>query len=200
VASFVIGASERVQTRLLIGVAIGICAGLMVEAYAHRGRRGSWPPYVLAAALGLAVGLTAIAPGDKVRALVLHDLALTVQAREEYRWSWSGTYRAADEDLEVLRSNRVVLGSFYVFGDPVVLLRANRPQAVPMLGWGPDFLDGRAWRELEADLRSVMPEYIVVDAYAESLIRSRYPPMLRLIESRYDVAFVGASGTWYVRR
>jgi hypothetical protein len=34
-----------------------------------------------------------------------------------------------DEDLMVM--------------NPVVLLRAQRPQAVPILGWSPEFLDGR---------------------------------------------------------
>jgi hypothetical protein len=156
--------------------------------------------YVLAAALGLAFGLISIAPAGKIRMLVAHDLALTTQAREEYRRSWSAAYRAADADLAVLRTDDVSIGSVYVFGDPVIFLRANRPQPVPIPGWGPDFLDGRAWHELERDLRSTMPQYIVVDDHAESLMRLRYPPMLPFIESMYDVAMVGESGRWYVRR
>jgi hypothetical protein len=32
------------------------------------------------------------------------------------------------------------------------------------------------------------------------MIRSRYPALMGLFETKYRVAFVGASGTWYVRR
>jgi hypothetical protein len=201
VIGFVIGASPRMQTRLLIGVAIGIFAAMAVGI----GWFAGWPParrwllQILVAALAVSVGLTAIAPTDKVRALAEHDLALTVRAREQYRWSWSDAYRAADEDLDVLRSSRVLPGAIYVFGDPVLLLRAHRPQAVPILGWGPEFLDGRAWRELEADLRATEPSYIVVDDYVGSIVRRRHPRIIDWIEASYDVAFVGASGTWYVR-
>ena len=84
-----------------------------------------------------------------------------------------------------------------MFGDPVLLLRAHRPQVVPILGWGPELLDDRAWRELDADLRSTAPPYIVVDDYVGSIIRRRYPAIIDWIESSYDVAFDGASGTWY---
>jgi hypothetical protein len=199
VLSFLAAASARTQTRLLIGVAVGICAGFAVGVgwFVRRPRAGPWLLYVLIASLVVAVGLTVIAPLDKVRALAEHDLALTVRARQEYQWSWSDAYRAADDDLEVLRNGRVLSGSFYVFGDPVLLLRAHRPQPVPIQGWGPEFLDARAWRELDEDLRALVPSYIVVDDYVGSIIRRRYPAIIDWIESRYDVAFVGASGTWY---
>jgi hypothetical protein len=199
---FVIGASPRMQTRLLIGVAIGTFAAIAAGMgwFAGRPPARGWLIQILVAVLAVSVGLTAIAPADKVRALAEHDLALTVRAREEYRWSWSDAYRAADEDLDVLRSSRVLPGPIYVFGDPVLLLRAHRPQAVPILGWGPEFLDGRAWRELEADLRATEPSYIVVDDYVGSIIIRRYPTILEWIEASYAIAFVGASGTWYARR
>jgi hypothetical protein len=82
----------------------------------------------------------------------------------------------------------------------VLLLRADRPQAVPILGWGPEFLDTREWRELYSGLQTTLPPCIVVDEYARSIIRSRYPAIIEFIESRYEVAFIGESGTWYVLR
>jgi hypothetical protein len=202
VLSFLVGGSALMQTRLLVGVAIGICVGFVVGMgwFARRPRAGPWLLHVLAATLAVSIGLTAIVPVDKGRALAEHDLALTIRAREEYQWSWSDAYRAADEDLELLRSSRVLPGPLYVFGDPVLLLRAHRPQPVPIQGWGPEFLDARAWRELDADLRSIAPSYIVVDNYVGSIVRRRYPPIIEWIKSRYHVAFVGASGTWYARR
>ena len=53
---------------------------------------------------------------------------------------------------------------------------------------------------LHAELRAALPPYIIVDEYSASMIRSRYPAMMGLLQTKYRVAFVGDSGTWYVRR
>jgi hypothetical protein len=197
---FLVGPSPQVQTVLLLSVVIGCCAGIALEFGRHHPRvRGRLIP-IVSAALAVSVGLAMIVPADKFRRLMKHDFALTIDARTELRRSWNGSYRAADEDLERLRRGQVRPGPFYVFGDPVLLLRADRPQAVPILGWGPEFLDTRAWRELYSGLQTTLPPYIIVDDYAKSIIRSRYPAIIEFIESRYKVAFVGASGTWYVLR
>jgi len=201
ILSFVVWAPvSQVQTRLLLLVVIGVCAGIAAELLAVRRRACRGMLQVLVAALAASVGLAAIAPVKKLRVLMEHDFALTVDARTEYQRSLNYSYLAADKDLELLRSGDDLPGPIYVFGDPVLLLRANRPQAIPILGWGPELLDGTAWHELYSDLRSTLPPYIIVDGYIESIIRQRYPAIMELIESRYKVAFVGASGTWYVRR
>jgi hypothetical protein len=199
--SLIIGAeAPRAQTRLLVFVVAGIAAAAAAMGLARHARARRQALLLVPAALGAAMGLAVLAPVQKVRLLMAHDFALTTEARLEYQRAWNHAYRAADEDLDRLRSGEVLPGPLYVFGDPVLLLRANRPQAVPILGWGPEFLDGRAWRELHADLRAAMPPYIVVaGGDVESTIRLRYPDVLAWIQSTYDVAFVGASGTWYVR-
>jgi hypothetical protein len=200
ILSFVAGAPvPQAQTRLLWSVVVGVAAGIGAELLVTpRLRRGML--YVLSAALAVAIGLAAIDPVSKIRALVEHDFALTADARAEFQRLWNESYRAADEDLEVLRSSDPLPGPVHVFGDQVLLLKANRPQAVPIAGWAPEFLDSRGWRELDADLHSTLPPYIVVDSTLEAIIRSHRPGIMELIESRYKVAFVGASGTWYVRR
>jgi hypothetical protein len=197
---FLVGVSPQVQTLLLLSVLIGCCAGIALEFGSDRPRVRRRIQQVLSAALVVSVGLAVIVPVNKLHMLMQHDFALTVEARAELRRSWNESYRAADEDLEVLKSIEGVPGSLYVFGDPVLLLRANRPQAVPILGWGPWFYDSRAWGELDSELRSTLPSYIVMDGFTKSLIRSRYPAIIEFIESRYELAFVGASGTWYVLR
>jgi hypothetical protein len=72
----------------------------------------------------------------------------------------------------------------------------------PLIGaWsGAEFLDNSGGRELDVDLRSTLPPYIVVDSNLEAIIRSRRPTIMDLTESRHKVAFVGASGIWYMRR
>jgi len=42
------------------------------------------------------------------------------------------------------------------------------------------------------------PPYIVVNDYAGSIMRSRYPSIMEFIRATYHVDFVGAAGTWYV--
>ena len=86
-----------------------------------------------------------------------------------------------------------------MFGDPILLLRANRPQAVAV----PDGArscwtagHGGSWTPTCA---STLPPYIIVDRFSEPFVRSRSPGLMEWIESSYKVAFVGANGTWYVR-
>jgi len=159
-----------------------------------------WACRALIGGLAIAVGVVAVEPGIKLRSLVNHDFALTVRTRAEFRASWNTVYRAVDTDLATLRRSDPSPGPMYVLGDPLIPLRANRPQAVPMLGWGPEIFDDRAWTELEADLRTTLPRYIVIDPFPASLIRSRHPALMRFVRSSYRVEFVGRSGTWYVRR
>jgi hypothetical protein len=201
ILSFMVGAPvPQVQTRLLVSVVIGICSAMAAALFGLRPSARACLLHVVSAALAVTVGLAAIAPANKLRWLWQYNFALTIDSRTAFQWSWNYAYKAADEDLAILQSGDVLPGPFYVFGDPVLLVRANRSQAVSIPGWGPDFLDNRAWRELHSELRSALPPYIIVNKFSESAIRSRYPTIMDMIESRYRVAFVGASGTWYVLR
>ena len=198
--SFIAGSRDpQIQTRLLLAVAAGVTTAVVLgwRARAVSPRPTLW---VLFGTLAVSTGLLAIAPAGKLRSLATHEFAVTSEARTRFQQSLNGAYRAADADLRVLRAGGADTASIYVFGDPVVLLRADRPQPLPILGWGPEFLDGRAWQELDRDLRSMPPCSIVIDRYPASIIRSRRPSIMEFIEGHYDVAFVGGSGTWYVRR
>jgi hypothetical protein len=200
ILTFVVGAPvPQVQTRLLVSVIIGVCAG--GAALLAMSSRARWVMlHALAAALAVSIGLAAIGPVNKIRTLMAYDFALTAAARTAFQRSLNHSYLAADKDLEVLRSGDHLPGPLHVFGDQVLLLRANRRLAVPIPGWGPWFLDDRAWREMNSDLRSTLPPYIIVESHIESYVRSRSPAIMDLIASRYKVAFVGGSGTWYVLR
>ena len=197
----VLGAREpQLQTRLLLAVVTGGAAGAVAGVLTWHARTRQRLLQTCSMAIAVALGLTAIVPVNKVRTLMAHGFALTSGAREDFQRAWNHTYRAADEDLAILEQTEPLPGAIFVFGDPIVLLRSARPQAVPILGWGPEFLDRKAWQQLHADLAATLPPYIVVNPRIERMIRDDYPPMMELIESRYDVAFVGATGTWYVVR
>src|SRR4029453_19238163 len=124
-------------------------------------------------ALAILVGLVMIAPARKLQVLVEHEFALTDDARTAFQRAVYDSYRAADEDLRVLQRGEVLPGPFYVFGDPVLLLRANRRQAVPIHGWVTQYLDDKAWHQIGLDLRATLPPYIIVDQDSEWRIRSR---------------------------
>jgi hypothetical protein len=201
VLAFSIGANApQSQTLLLPSIAVGTCAVIAAEFLISRPQLRRWMLQVSVAALSISIGIISIAQVKKFESLMHHDFALTVDARADLRQSWNSEYGAVDADLEVLRQGHVLPGPLYVLGDPLVLLRANRPQAVPILGWGPEIFDDRAWSELESDLRSTLPPYIVVTEFSQALIRSRHPDLMMFIRSRYKIAFIGASGTWYVLR
>jgi hypothetical protein len=201
ILTFVVGEPvPQLQTRLLLSVIVGACAGVGAELLAMSPRAHRVMLLVLAAALAVSIGLAAIGPVNKIRTLMAYDFALTAAARTAFQRSLNHSYLAADKDLEVLRSGDHLPGPLHVFGDQVLLLRANRRLAVPIPGWGPWFLDDRAWREMNSDLRSTLPPYIIVESHIESYVRSRSPAIMDLIASRYNLAFVGQFGTWYVRR
>ncbi len=201
IASFTAGASApEVQTRLLVSVLIGGGAAIAAELLTARPSACRRALHVCFATLAVSLGLAAIEPVNKVHMLSDHDFALTADARTRLMWMVNPAYLSADRDLAVLARGAVLPGPFYVFGDPILLLRSSRQQAVPILGWGPEFLDNKAWQLLDSDLRAALPPYIIVDDYIESFIRNRCPAIMEFIASRYEIAFVGASGTWYVVR
>jgi hypothetical protein len=192
------GAAHR-QTWLLLAVAIGGGVAMVGGWFSLRGRERSGVVSVLWAAVAVSLGLTAIVPAEKVQMLAQHEYALGVAARTELWRSWNPFYRAADRDLRKV-GPRLPPGPLGVFGSPLLLLRGDRPPADPFLAMRPEFLDQRAWSELYSHIRATAPHYIVVDAYLGTVVRDRYPPIVRFISSRYSVSFVGDSGTWYVRR
>jgi hypothetical protein len=193
-------AAQQTRTRLLVAVIIGAGAAVTAGRRAAPARASRLALHVLTAALAVSIGVAAVAPVEKLRLLREHDFARTAAARTRLRYAVNPFYRAADQDLVVLQQRAMRPGALYVFGDPILLYRANRPQAVPILGWGPEFLDDRAWRQLDSDLRATLPPYIVVDGYIERYIRRRCPSILDLIASQYEPLLSGASGTWYVVR
>ena len=198
--SFWIGApADQTLILLLVLVVITAGAGIGLEMVGGRAA-GGWLVPLLAAGLAVSLGLMAATPAHKLTVLGQHDFALTTESRAEFRHAWYSPYRAADQDLDVLRSGEVLPGAMFVFGNPVVLLRANRPQAVPLSGWFSEIYDSRAWHQIERDLRSATPPYIVIEEPLEALIRSRHPALMGFVEEEYTIAFVGASGTWHVHR
>lgn len=198
---FLIGTeAARMHRWAFVIVAVGIGAAIVTEMRAGRPRLRSASRSTLAAALAVSAGLAMVTPVNKVWTLMAHDLGTTTEAREAIRAAMYDSYRAADEDLDTLGSREGEPGSLYVFGDPVLLLRADRPQPVPIHGWGPEKLDGRAWGELHRDLREAAPSHIVVSAFAEAVISRRYPQLLSFLESEYDPTFVGSTGVWHTRR
>jgi hypothetical protein len=189
--------APEIETRLLLSVLVGAASGTAVVWFRSRDGAQRWLFRATSAALAVSAGLAAISPAGKLRLLAKHHFAMTCADRTALLHAWYHRYRAADDDLERLRRSRTPVDAIYVFGDPVLLLRAGRPQAIPIAGWVPEMLDARGWTELYADLEARLPSHIVVDSYTEQAIRTYCPKILDLLKRRYEIGFVGASGTWY---
>ena len=200
ILGFLVGApAAKVQTRLLLSVVIGCGAAAASALITARRRLHRFGFHVLLASLGVSIGLLGIVPSEKIGQLARHDFALTTEARAGLRRTLSPFYEAADRDLVVIGAD-LPPGPLHVIGSSVLQLRADRPPADPFLALRPEFFDDEAWRELDAILRSDPSRFIVVDWYLSGVIEDRRPAIMELIRSRYEVAFVGASGTWYERR
>ena len=199
IGSEVVGAPvPQIQSRLLLSIVIGFCAAIGAELFTSpRGYR--WSAQILAAALGVSIGLAAIGPTHKLRVLMDHHFALTAERRARFQRSWNANYATIDKDLVLFRAHSLP-GPLHVFGESLILFRANRAPAIPFLGHEPSSYDSRAWLEMYRDLRSTSPPNIIVDRYHASVIRSHLPAIMEFIESKYKVAFVGATGTCYVLR
>jgi Dolichyl-phosphate-mannose-protein mannosyltransferase len=199
VLAFVAGApAPQTQTKLLLSVVIGCCAGIVAELSSRRPQIRRPMALVLVVALGVSIGTAAIVPAEKIGRLAKDEFAVTADARADLRRSWSQFYADADQDLGAV--GRLPAGPFQVFGRGELMLRSDRSPAVPYVALRPEFYDQRVWREVLAGLRTSPPIYVVVDFHIGEVIASRHPPMIEFIHSWYRVAFIGASGTWYVRR
>ncbi len=190
----------RLQTGLLLSIVVGGGSGIAADVFASDARVRRHLSYAIAASVAVSVGLMAAGPLHKAGVLMAHDFGLTAADRAEFQRSTSTAYRTADRDVQALRARPVLAGPVHVFVDPVLMFRANGRPAIPFLGQDLHSYDARAWMEIDRDLRSALPAYIVVDEAGGSIIRSRKPSILELIDSRYQVAFAGAMGTWYVLR
>ncbi len=192
------GLDPQIQTRLLLSGVVGICAAFAAEWLTDpRARRGSMQALIVA--LGVSIGLTAKMPVYKFRAFMRFDCALTDEARGRFQRAWNVVYRNVDKDLDQFGA-RLLPGPLHAFGNPIIVFRAHREPAIPFLGQDPHAYDTRAWREMDSDLRSTLPPNIIVDDDHASVIRERFPAIMELIGSKYKVAFIGASGTYYVLR
>jgi hypothetical protein len=188
----------HVQTRLLGALLIGAACALGKELRGNGMQHAI--TYALSGTIGVCVGLAAIGPVNKIRVVGSYKFGVTSDARTRLQLALSEAHRAADADLNSLRLANPLPGPLHVFGHQILLLRAGRSPAGTIAGWGPEFLDERAWREMYSGLRSTRPPYIVVDPANGAFVRRRYPAIMNWIDATYTEAFVGASGTWYVRR
>jgi hypothetical protein len=91
-------------------------------------------------------------------------------------------------------------GDIYVMGNPLIYLFGNRNQAVPILGWSLEMFLPDIWDDLHQQLAQKRPVYIFLDNTYQPLLQTRGARVQHLLQSRYDVLSVQATGTWYALR
>ena len=193
---------------LLLAIPVGMLAvrGLDGVLASEEARRG-WSPRVQQC---LAAGLTllALVPG-LVRWKDLAAATATGYYRGDpfavdekvYQRARDAGYQQVWEETAFLRDTaRSAPGPVYVFGDPVYVLLAGRPQATRLHGWAWELQPESMWRELQEALERERPPYIYVDRHHRTVIRERAPGLAAWLERDFVPDRGSARGTWWVRR
>ena len=90
--------------------------------------------------------------------------------------------------------------TLFVMGDPRIYQFLGKTQAVPIHGWGLEFISNSLWRQLEADLRLKEPSAVFVASFYRGWISDNSSGIAAWLQSDYVASAETPSGTWYLRR
>lgn len=115
----------------------------------------------------------------------------------DYRSEIDPGYRQARLDTAFLATPGARPGPIYVFGSPVMMLLAQRRQALRWSGWGWEAYTEREWGALASELRQQRPVYVFMDDYNRPLVAANSPETLDALAALYEAQAPGPHGTWY---
>jgi len=112
-----------------------------------------------------------------------------------------GFYAETDQVTAILNTSHSKAGAIYVLGDPLIYYRSNRPQAVAINGWSPEWLLDDQWKELAGELRMARPVYIFVSHENRHFLVDRGRGVGRVIGDLYcKVGDDNDGGDWFALR
>lgn len=211
---------DRLELRLVIWLVLGVPVFLVqhwwiytfamflppIAIFAGYGLEtivGSWSSLgrvVHAAAIALVVVLlvpAGIRLSHNGRDVARHDFALSTDSRTQLHRALEPNYTHAAESAAWLRRSDRQDTGVYVLGNPLDLYLADRRQSVAVNGWSPEQFPESVWARLRQELVAARPADLVVDSFSASVMRSRSPQTLLLIDRRYvRVGGAGPDG-WY---
>nr|MDJ0925761.1 hypothetical protein [Acidimicrobiia bacterium] len=149
--------------------------------------------------IGLAIAAlpTLVVVGDKIYDLASNDLGIGDEARAAYQSAAFPHYGDIAGDIDHLAGDD---DPFYVLGDPIYFVLADRPQAPAVNGWSPEYWTDDLWEEFREGLAEDKPTFLLIEEANLELLAKR-PEALAVVEQEYEVFRPSrVNGTWYVHR
>jgi len=189
---------------LLLVPPIGILATFGAAFLGERVARGRRARLVALAACGVVAYIAAPLPqgviGTMMRVARQRPFVSSA-ALERYRVATSTEYAGAVADARIPLGFASGSGAIYVFGNPLVYVLANRPQAIAMTSWTSYRDPPSIWARLDNELSAARPRYIfVLHDHSGEISSARSPKIAATLAHDYVEAAQTTDGTWYRRR
>jgi len=183
---------------------IGVLSTFGVAFLGERVARGRIGGLAALAACGVVAYIAVPLPQgaiDTVTRVVRERPFRSAVALENYRAATSTEYADAVVDAQFPRRVTRQPGAIYVFGNPLIYVISNRPQAIAMTNWASYLDPPYIWKRLDSELSATRPNYIFVLRERKSDVSSVRSPLVAATLSRdYLKAALEPNGTWYRRR
>jgi hypothetical protein len=118
---------------------------------------------------------------------------------DAYRSVLMPSYASSLRAAAALEQDSARPGAAFVFGDPLILARSGRLQAIPLRGSSLQFMLPRHWQELPVLLEQAAPAYVYVDRSLLEELRVGSPSVLAWLSARYRIWWQQEEGAWYER-
>ncbi len=183
-----------------IGILATFGAAFLGECVA-RGRRGGLIGLAASGVVAyIAVPLPQGAIGTILR-IARERPFISIAALERYRAATSTEYAGALVDATLPSRCGSDSGPIYVFGNPLIYVVANRPQAVAMTSWASYLFPPSIWARLDNEFSAARPSYIfVLRDRSDEISSARSPTISATVARDYVKAAQTADGVWYRRR
>ncbi len=134
---------------------------------------------------------------QKWRGLTPGVIAGQPEARQQYRMRYSQVYVHAENDRIALAKLGHAMGPLVVVGDPTVNIALDQDPPIALHTWSPEHYLPEHWRQLEQQLRTARPAYVVIGPNYRRFIERSSPQILAWIDSEYAAVLDGDCGKWY---
>ncbi len=183
-----------------IGILATFGAAFLGDCVARRRRTGLIALAAAGVVAYIAVPLPQGAIGTILRIVRERPFASSA-ALERYRVASSTEYAGAVVDAELPLRVGSDPGPIYVFGNPLIYVLANRPQAIAMTSWASYLHPPSIWARLDNELSAARPIYIfVLEDRGVDISSARSPNISLTLARDYVEAARTVDGTWYRRR
>lgn len=183
---------------IVVPIGLLAVAGLeeLVDVVTRRQPRRVWLVSALLLACVLA-GPAVAEFGGRMQDLVRARGALTAADLDEFRRR-DAQWVDRSAQAEAVRAATTRDDTVVLWGDPMILELADRTSVIAVHGWSPEHLDQTLWRRAADEMRSAMPDLVLVDDFSATMISERGVAVAEVLDENYEVWREAFDLTWYV--